>query len=461
MEMGFDLNMKQTQRLVVTPDLMQSLSILQYSSQELEEFLRVELERNPLLEMQEIEKEKELQPSVEQYPMDWKEYFRSMGTEQRGLDDPVERDMDHVENTRAYVDPVPTLYEHLMLQLEVMEISHTDRRIAAFIIENLDDNGYLMLSKHEIALAFNIERDKVTKVLRLVQSMDPSGVGARSLRECLLIQLKQRGLLNQYSKAIVLEHLKDIAQNQYQIISRRLAISVEEVKEICQQIKDLDPKPGRPFAGSNGIRYILPDIVVEKVDDEYVVQMKEITAPRLHINKVYQSMLSNPQAEPEVTQFLTSRLQMAHMVIKAIEQRRSTIHKIVTAIMNYQKEFLESGVLYLKPLTLKMIAEETQYHESTVSRAVQGKYIQTPRGLFELKFFFDSGVMNLDGKAISSQSIKQMLRHIIRNEDVLKPYSDQGISDVLAEKGISISRRTVGKYREELGIPSSSIRRRF
>ena len=353
------------------------------------------------------------------------------------------------------------MFEHLMLQLDISGVPEFERRIAQYIISNIDDNGYLTVTKHDISAALNIDKVRVSQVLKLVQSFDPPGVGARSLRECLLLQLKSRGVLTQSLKTIVLEHLRDIADNHYGLIARKLGCSIAEVQRMCDLIKTLDPKPGRPFAGTNPIGYLIPDVEIEKVDDEYAVNVRENCAPRLTINKVYQEMLGSPKIGEDVTSFLVSRLQSAHRLIKAIEQRRETVRKIVEIVADYQRDFLDKGILHMKPLTLKTVAERAMVHESTVSRAISGKYAQTPRGIFELKFFFDHGVVSTSGKSLSSHGIKQLINDLISREDVLKPLSDSALADALAGKGIDISRRTVAKYREELGIPCSSKRKRF
>ncbi len=462
MELGFELTQRQEQKLIMTPELRQSLKILQISSQELSEHIRLEMEKNPLVEAVEEDKAPPVKPAQnEGYPMDWKEYFRSLSSGNRGLDDPIypEEDQDYLND--AGTEEEVSLYEHLINQLDISDISAQERPIGAYILRNIDDNGYLTVTKHEIASVLGIDKDKVSQVLKRVQGFDPPGVGARSLRECLLLQLKRRGILTQTLKIIVLEHLRDIAANHYSTIAKKLKLSTAKVQAMCDLIKTLEPKPGRPFAGRSTIRYIIPDVEAEKTENGYVISLRDFCAPRITINKVYQNMLSNPNSDREVTQFLIERLQSAHRLIKAIDQRRTTIQRVVSAIIHYQSDFLAYGILHLKPMNLKQIAVETELHESTVSRAISGKYVQTPRGIFELKFFFDHGVVDLGGRTVASQSIKQIIHDIVQSEDVLKPYSDAAIVDLLMEKGIELSRRTVAKYREVLGITNSSKRRRF
>ena len=460
MELGFELSARQEQKLIMTPELLQSLKLLQASSQELSELIRLEMEKNPLLEMSENEKASLPKPAAEAYPMDWKEYFQSVSGSSRGLDDPLFREEEQDFLSQAVEEDV-TLYEHLLLQLDISDASREERAISAYIIRNIDDNGYLTLTKYAIAHAMGISKDKAAQALKRVQSFEPAGVGARSLRECLLLQLKYSGRLTPELKTLVLEHLRDIAENHTAGIARKLKLSIGQVQEMCDLIKSLEPKPGRPFARQDAVSYLIPDMIAEKTEEGYAVSLREYCAPRLSISRVYQNMLSNPASEQEVIQFLIDRLQSAHRLIKAIEQRRLTVLKVVSAILQRQAEFLEQGILALKPLNLKTIAEETGLHESTVSRAISGKAVQTPRGVFELKIFFDHGVRDMVGKTVSSQSVKQLIYTILQKEDVCKPYSDAAITEILHEKGIELSRRTVAKYREALGVPGSSKRRRF
>jgi len=464
MDLGFDLSLRQTQKLVITPELQQALKILQFSAVELNQYVQNEMEQNPLLEIKEDGVEG-IRPEgsyllQREEPVDWKEYFKDNNSYYDNDTQNAVYQMD--ERDYSYENMIPqktSLQEYLLFQLDVMDIPELDKKIGTFIIESLDDNGYLSLSKHEIAEILNVPRDKITKILKIIQGFDPPGVGARSLRECLLIQLKQRGEVSAVVKNVVLEHLKDLASNRYTYIAKRLGIAVEEAQRIGDLIKTLEPKPGRRF-GASQVRYILPDVIIEKVSNHYVVLVNDAAAPRLKISEYYRKLL-DASGDEAISQYLSEKLQAATWLIKSIEQRRRTLEKVVKAIVKHQIDFLEKGVLYLKPMNLKKIAEGIDVHESTVSRAINGKYVQTPRGTFEIKYFFSSGVVDMDGEGISSESVKRRIKEIIENEDNRKPFSDKKITDILRQDAIDISRRTVAKYREEMNIPSSQKRKRY
>ena len=296
--------------------------------------------------------------------------------------------------------------------------------------------------------------------MRIIQSFEPAGVGARNLQECLMIQVEQRNIQTPKIKEFIQNHLKDLAEARYSKIAEALGISLTEVQELKDIVLTLDPKPGRNFSSVNDTQYIVPDATVKKVDDEYVVIMNDTITPRLSINAYYRSLLSVENNE-SISKFLTHRLDSALWLIKSIEQRRQTLYNVIKSIVEVQREFLDYGITYLKPLTLKNIADKIGVHESTVSRAVNGKYVQTPRGVFELKFFFKNGLDNINGSATSSESIKKMIKEMVASENPYRPLSDQKLADLLKKKGIIISRRTVAKYREEIGIPSSAKRKRY
>lgn len=463
MDLSFELSIKQAQKLILTPEMLQSLKILQFSGVELYEYVQNEIENNPILEASdEPQEEVKIEPSLreeENGPVDWNEYFRN----KRDYDsDPQNYEYQGEEHEFSYENMMSqkvTLQEHLLLQLEVLDIPEVDRKVGTFIIESLDDNGYLKSSKYEIASILNVDRDQITRLLRIIQGFDPSGVGARSLRECLLIQLKLRGEVTSTVKNIILEDLRDLATNRFAVIAKKRSILLEEVQRIGDLLKTLEPKPGRGFS-SPQVRYIFPDVFVDKVNGEYITLLNDTASPRLQINDTYQQMLKNPDRK-DVSEYLSKRLQIALLLIKNIEQRRTTLDRIVRAIVAYQKDFLEKGVMFLRPLNLKRIAEETDVHESTVCRAISGKFVQTPRGTFELKYFFSSGVTDIDGEGISSESVKKRIREIVDGENAIKPLSDIRITEILRNEGIDISRRTVAKYREEMNIPSSQGRKRY
>lgn len=459
MRLGFDLTLEQAQKLIMTPELRQAIQMLQFTSQELWQYVESQMEVNPLLD---LENKRETEEHIEEYnnnseDIDWKEYAEQYDD----ISYSKNYSNDEKENSfESFVSARTSLKEHLLFQLNLSIFDKRQKEIGEFIIESIDKNGYLSNSTAEIADQLGIEAENVENVIKVIQTFDPVGVCARDLRECLLIQIETRGIDNPDIKEVIQNYLEDVAQNRLAKISKELNIGLKSVQWICDLIKTLEPKPGRGFShDSDEIKYITPDVYLYYIDGEYVISVNDSSAPRLIINNYYKQLLSRSRDE-NTTSFLTERLNSAMWLIRSIEQRRMTIYKVVESILKYQMDFFEKGKKSLKPLTLKDIAEDIEVHESTVSRATNGKYIQTPRGLFELKYFFSSGVHSGDG-GISSKSIKSIIEEIIGGENSKKPLSDQQIVKILKSKNINISRRTVAKYRDELGIPSSSGRRRF
>lgn len=459
MRLGFDLTLEQTQKLIMTPELRQAIQMLQFTSQELWQYVESQMEVNPLLE---VENKREVEDNIEEYrskleEIDWKEYSEQY--DDISYKSTVNR--EEKENSfENYVSARTSLKEYLLFQLNLSIFDKKQKEIGEFIIEYIDKNGYLSNSTEEIAEQLGVKDRLVENVVKVIQTFEPAGVCARNLKECLLIQLEIKGISNPDVHEIINNYLEDVAQNRLAKISKELNISLKSVQWICDLIKTLEPKPGRGFAhDSDEIKYITPDVYLYYIDGEYIISVNDSSTPRLIINNYYKQLLTKSNDEG-TTSFLTDRLNSAMWLIKSIEQRRMTIHKVVESILKYQMDFFEKGQKSLKPLTLKDIAEDIGVHESTVSRATNGKYIQTPRGLFELKYFFSSGISSNDG-GISSTSIKSIIKEIIEGENPKKPLSDQQIVKILMAKNIDISRRTVAKYRDELGIASSSGRRRY
>ena len=334
-------------------------------------------------------------------------------------------------------------------------------RIGEYIIESLDENGYLTSSAKEMAEAVGVPEEEVLAMLSVIQTFDPLGVGAADLAECLLIQLRQQGQLTEIFELVIRDHLKDLAENRLGIIAREMGISTGEVQLISDVIRMLEPKPGRQFASQGETKYIVPDVIVEKIDEEYVVSINDNSTPHLMVSSYYQNLLHSAEKDEALSKYLSDRVNSALWLIKSIEQRKQTIYNVVSAVVRYQKEFFEKGSKYLKTLTLKDIAEEVGIHESTVSRSINGKYMQCCKGVFEIKYFFSAGVAGSAGEGISSNSIKEFIKEIVDKEDQKSPYSDQDMAEMLQEKGIKISRRTVAKYRDEMHILSSSKRKRY
>jgi len=440
----------------MTPELIQAIQILQYNNQELNEYIDKELLENPILES-EYHKESDTEIDID-----------SLRDQLIQADENVEAykqwESHSTSDEYSYENFVAfnyTLTEFLIEQLHFSSLKGQDAEIGRYIIENIDDNGYLSMSLEEICSVLDVDLDSCERVLDLIHTFEPSGVGARDLNECLIIQLASLGELTDEIEFIISNRLKDLADNKYALISKEVGISLTEVQEIADLIKTLEPKPGRGFDSDNSIKYILPDIYVEETNGEYIVSANDGSTPSLHISSYYNSLTEEAKSDKELSNYLNNRFNSAMWLMKSIEQRKKTIYNVASAIVQFQNDFFAKGERFLKPLTLKQIAETVGVHESTVSRAINGKYMQCPRGVFELKYFFTGGILNEDGSGVSSNSIKSMIKEFVDTEDDKKPLSDSKISEMLHEKGIDISRRTVAKYRDDIGILPSSKRRRF
>ncbi|HHX77702.1 MAG TPA: RNA polymerase factor sigma-54, partial [Firmicutes bacterium] len=385
----------------------------------------------------------------------WEEYFQEqLESEQTFLARWAEKN-----NYENYVAGSCTLQEHLLQQLGLSQLSPRGKMIGEFIVGNINHNGYLVGSTEELSSLIGASQKELERVLEVIQTFEPAGVGARSLRECLLIQLGELEAEAPLAREIVAGYLPQVADNRLKEIAAALNVDVHQVQAAVDIIRSLDPKPGCSFGGNRDTRYLIADLIVEKVNNEYIVLVNDSLIPRLTINSYYRSLLQRKE-ENVISSFIRKRLDSALWLIRSIEHRRLTLYRVMEQIVKVQAEFFAHGINYLKPLTLKEVAEETGVHESTVSRAASNKYVQTPRGLFPLKFFFSSGLDKYNGESVSSSSIKYHLRELVGSEDASKPLSDQKMAGILRNKGILISRRTVSKYRKELNIPASGKRKR-
>lgn len=463
MKLGFDLTIEQAQKLVMTPELIQAIQILQFNNQELEAFVQEQLLVNPVLEQDAERKENDEERSAgsEEEKLDWKEFIRNSSYDDISYRGWHDKDEDKTGEYERYVTTAVTLPEHLMFQYQFATVSRGCRRVGKYIIESLDENGYMTSTVDEIAEAMGVSEDKVNEALDIIHGFDPAGVGARNLAECLSIQLRTKNKLTPEMDKIINEHLEDIANNRMSAVAKDMGMSVQQVQDMADVIRNLEPKPGRQFASEMETKYIVPDVIVEKIDGEYIVIVNESSTPHLMISSYYRRLLERADADKQLADYLSDRVNSANWLIKSIEQRKQTIFNVVSAVVKYQQDFFDYGSKYLKTLTLKDIAEELGIHESTVSRSINGKYMQSPRGVFEIKHFFSAGVSDAAGEGISSNSIKEFIKEIVDGEDRSKPYSDQKIVEMLEEEGLNISRRTVAKYRDEMGILSSSKRRRY
>ncbi len=473
MRMGYGLHMEQTQKLIMTPELRQAITVLQLSSLELGMYIEQQLQENPLLELNDDEGHEidasESQERAEgvdapeqggEYDLDWQEYFQDSSD----LGFPrAEKDPDHSEYTyENFLSQAPTMSDHLMFQLGLSRCRKRERIIGEYLIGNIDGNGYLQTTVEDAARQLGVTVEEVERVLSVIQTFDPVGVGARNLEECLLIQADQMGINDNLVLQIIKNHLLDLAKGKIARMAQALGVTVQEVQRAADLIKTLDPKPGRNFSSPNDTRYIVPDIVLQKVDGEYVILINDTSVPRITINPTYRSVLNQERnSDTKTRRFVESKLNAAAWLLRSIEQRRLTLYKVASCLVELQRDFLDRGVKYLKPLNLKKVADMVGLHESTVSRATSNKYIQTPQGVLEMKYFFSSGLVNSSGSATSAESIKKMIRETVAAEDPRNPLNDQKIVEMLKRKGIIISRRTVAKYRDELGIAPIRKRKRY
>jgi RNA polymerase sigma-54 factor len=465
MKIGFELNLHQTQKLIMTPELRQAIQVLQYNNVELKDYIESQLESNPFLEATEKplpngqENNSESAATGKEEGIDWQEVVEKYD------DISYKTSYDNSESKQtfeSYTSKAPSLNDHLRFQLGLSVKTKKHRIIGERIIDSLDRKGYLAVSVEEIAMQTKTSAEEVENVLEIFHTFDPPGVAARDLNECLKIQLKDKGIFDENILKILDGHIENLACNKMQCIAKDLNISVNRVQEICDIIRTLEPKPSRGFAmDSDNIKYISADVTIKKIDNEYVIIVNDSDIPLLKISSFYKDVMKNTE-DKETNKFLYDKFNASMWLIKSIEQRRNTMYKVVESVLKHQIDFFERGDKYLKPMVLKDVAEDIEVHESTVSRATNGKYVQTPRGLFELKYFFSSSIAkegNEDGMA--STSIKSLIKELIENENTKKPLSDQKIADELNKKGIDISRRTVAKYRDEMEIASSSLRKRY
>jgi RNA polymerase sigma-54 factor len=479
MAMEARLSLRQSQRVVMTPLLQQAIQLLQLSTLELQEVVQKELLENPLLEEVAPETDNAEAPaaaaspdapaptSVEPAPLE------PPPTSERQTDDlPFDLTAvmfdDHEERSLVaqedreelpfenIVRSVNSLNDYLDEQLRFTVEDPLQRRIGTEIIGNLDEDGYLRAELSEIATRCETTVDQVEKVLLLVQAFDPPGVAARSIQECLLIQLKVDPNPDPVSVEIVEEHFDELSRRRYPDIARALKLPLDRVMESVEEIMGLEPKPGRRFGGSDS-RYIVPDVVVHKMGSEYVVVLNEDGIPRLRVNSLYRSLLRS--SGDDARAYVEQKLRSAVWLIKSVDQRQRTLRKVTQSIVKFQRDFLDKGLPCLRPLSLRDVGEDIGMHESTISRVTTNKYVETPQGLFELKFFFHSGIASGDGEMVSSVSVKKMIQDLLANEDPAKPLSDQEVAQILKGRGLTIARRTVAKYREELAILPSHQRR--
>ncbi len=466
--------LRQTQQLVMTPQLQQAIKLLQLNHLEIATAVEQELRENPLLELvaedepltvRETETRNDLQsledsvkepelPEREILEADWESYLESYGGE---YSPPMREYSDRrpLENRATYQE---NLFRYLLEQLRLSNLSDADRRIGLEIIGNVDDSGYLDVTVEELAESLGVDVESVLAVLVEIQKFDPRGVAARDVRECLLIQARDLDSENPLLIRILEETFDHFQNGKLENVARKLKVSLDEVQDAVRVISSLDPKPGRGFFGSDTI-YVVPDIFVMKSGNDYTVVLNDDGLPRLRVSNFYQQALHSNLSNPGTKDYIQEKMRAAVWLIKSIHQRQRTIYRVTQSIIKFQREFFDKGVDYLKPLILKDVADDIEMHESTISRVTTNKYVHTPRGIYELKYFFNSGIRHGDD-AIASESVKNQIVRIVKSENPKKPVSDKEIVEELARSHIHIARRTVAKYRDLLGIPPSSRRKK-
>ena len=459
------LFLNQQQKLIMTPQLRQAISLLQMPSLELADYLEQQILENPLLETDGRDQEVEIQEKGGQEDavapndsgIDWQTYLEeergtlsSAGTSARSSFE--ERPGD------PFVTSVtPSLQDYLLEQLHLTAWEGNLYQRAEYIIGNLDDRGYLVFKLDELAAEQHCSMQEMEEALALVQSFEPAGIGARSLKECLALQLKKNSFATS-ELFEMLNYLEDLGTGKLPKIAQALRLSVGQVQAMADIIRTLEPKPGQRFLPAGEVRFIVADIMVEEVMGQFIILVNDTSTPHLRINQAYRDAFLQ-RKEKEVRDFVEERLNAAAWLIKSVEQRRLTLYKVADAVMRRQEDFLRYGASCLKPLTMREVAEEIGMHESTVSRATANKYVQSPQGIYEFKYFFANRLG--EEQEMSTEGIKRSLRSLLAQENPLRPYSDQILSEKLKEKGIEISRRTVAKYRDEMGIPAASVRKRY
>jgi RNA polymerase sigma-54 factor len=469
MQQKLGLSQRLSQRLILTPSLQQAIKLLPLTTLELAEVLEQEVMENPLLEEvpaqetspDEIANEEAKEEQERTDPLkdiDIEKFFEDY------LDDGDRRrtrpseipEMPPIENT---LTEQADLYDHLSWQLRMSVSDELLLEIGDAIIQNVDEDGMLRASPSEIANLGPYPVEEVEKALCVVQNLDPPGVAARDLTECLRLQLRHLGLENSPTDVIVRDYIKQLQGHQYPEIGRQMGLSPDEVSHHLEIIKHLDPKPGLKYSPDRST-YVIPDVFVVKEGDEYKIILNDDGLPKLRISPTYRRMLEGKEAGSEETRnYVKEKLRSALWLLKSVDQRQRTIYKVSESIVRHQRGFLDHGVTQLRPLVLRDVATDIGMHESTVSRVVANKYMHTPRGVYELRFFFHSGITSTMGEAISSVSIKDKIRKMIEGEDAARPLSDSRIAELLGSGGLPLARRTVAKYREELRIPPSNLRK--
>jgi RNA polymerase sigma-54 factor len=496
---GLHLSQRLSQSLVLAPQLQQSLALLQAPTLELKALVEQELQQNPVLEEvteQEMEM-REKAPNEEgdapeapdyaeppedvkfdsatekstsdtepvddfqaefeklvQMDQDWRDHFAAGNSPIRSTTEDEEKRQFMFDSLTAET----SLSQHLVEQVRDTKLSDEEQAIAELVIGNIDDYGYLMATIDELATSTSLPPEKISEVLKVVQTFDPAGVGARDLQECLLIQLSRASQQETLEYAIIRDYMDALGKRRIPEIARGTNRSLDDVQEALARISRLEPRPGRSFL-TVVEQYVAPEVFVVRTGENFTVSTNDEQIPHLRISNVYKDLMSQDENNAEVKNYIREKIRAGKFLIKSLHQRQQTIANIGREIVKRQHDFMDKGIAHLKPMTMAQVAEVVGVHETTVSRAVSGKYIETPQGVFEMKFFFTAGLQTSTGNDVSNTSVKDMIAEIFKNENTTRPLSDQEVVKMLTEKGISIARRTVAKYRDELGILPSNLRK--
>jgi len=498
MSQGMHLSQRMALSQVLAPQLQQSLALLQAPTLELRALVEQEMEQNPVLEeMTEMDtdaKESRLKDEEGNSPSDpceppddvkvdptreddrnepvddfqaefeklvqldqeWRDHFSQSNAPNRNSAEDEEK-REFVMNS---IVATTSLQEHLIDQLRMAEVPKDLAQIAQLVIGNIDDRGYLQISPEDLAFSTGISVDRIVQAVKLVQSFEPAGVGTRDLRECLMLQLERDGKEKSPEYRIIADYMEALGKRRIPEIARGLGISNEDAQDAVNRVALLEPHPGRSFLPDNH-QYIVPEVFVHRVGEDYVVSTNNDQVPHLRISNSYKDLMAQPESSSEVREYIREKIRAGKFLIKSLHQRQQTILNIANEIVKRQREFLDKGIAHLKPMTMVQVAEAVGVHETTVSRAVSGKYMETPEGVFEMKYFFTSGIMTADGVGMSNTSVKDMISDLVKTEPGNAPFSDDQIVKMLKEKNIVIARRTVAKYRAELNILPSNLRRKY
>lgn len=467
MALKMKMSMKLSQQFRMTPQLQQALKLLQVARHDLETEVRQELNENPVLEEivdtiedKPAEKENETSPEIEALnETNWEAYIDSQF---KPLQTPgaVKNRDDAAPNYENMVSNKQTLYDHLNWQINFGGFNDEEKNILSLLINYIDDNGYLKIPLEKIAEGEQISKNDLAEMLPFLQEFEPAGVGARNLQECLLIQARHIEEDTKDLVHLIKNHLPDLELRKYKVIAKAMKLDVDVIKDLCQIVLSMDPKPGRAFL-SQDTQFITPDVYVRKIRDQYIVSLNEDGLPRLRVSNAYKNILKSQSTQQSDKDYVKGKMQSALWLIKALQQRQQSLYKVAQSIVTHQKNFLDQGPAQLKPLYLKQVASDVELHESTVSRITSNKYIHTPQGLFELRYFFNAAVKQHmgAGEALSIVALRTKLKSMIQNENPKKPFSDAALCEVLKKEGILVARRTLAKHREALKIRPASKRK--